>query len=160
MRHYARRPVIVGTIAISTLFPLSAMAQSGPVPAHAPRAAVSAVAPSPAAGGATTPEVHHGLLASLATRGGATIATARPPADPVSDGIIYGTLIGAGTGFALMAYMYNLCDGSCDAPEPAPMYLSAAAMGAAVGAVAGWAVDAARRSSGGRVAVGAVVTPK
>ena len=53
-----------------------------------------------------------------------------------------GAAIGAGTGLALMGWAYAQCDGSCDAPEPLPMYLMAGGFGAAVGGVVGWLVDA------------------
>src|SRR5687767_2345768 len=62
---------------------------------------------------------------------------ARPRPDSVANGIAAGALVGAGAGLALMAAMYAQCDGSCDAPEPGPMYLGAAAFGAGAGALVG-----------------------
>ena len=84
-----------------------------------------------------------------------------PPAkDSVANGIVIGAAIGAGTGFALMGWAYAQCDGSCDAPEPLPMYLQAGAYGAAVGSVVGWVIDASRKSTNRRVAVTGFALPK
>ena len=83
----------------------------------------------------------------------------RERADPVGNGIAAGALLGAGAGLAVMAAMYAQCDGTCDAPEPAPMYVGAAAFGAGAGALVGWLVDAARKSDS-RVRVTPVVTPR
>ena len=80
--------------------------------------------------------------------------------DPVSNGIGYGALIGAGAGAALIAVLYAQCDGTCDAPERAPMYASAMTVGAGAGAVAGWLVDRARHDTGRRVRIATLVTPR
>ena len=80
--------------------------------------------------------------------------------DPVSNGIAIGAAIGAGAGLALMGWAYAQCDGTCDAPEPLPMYLTAAGFGAAAGAVAGWLIDASRKSTDRRVAVDGFALPK
>ena len=79
--------------------------------------------------------------------------------DSVGNGIAAGALVGAGAGLALVAVMYAQCDGTCDAPEPAPMYLRTAALGAGAGALVGWLVDAARKSDN-RVRVTPVVMPR
>jgi hypothetical protein len=73
-------------------------------------------------------------------------------ADPVSDGITYGALIGAGAAITMIAISYANCDGTCDAPEPLPMYLTWAGFGAGVGALTGWLVAACTetRTSGSR----------
>jgi hypothetical protein len=76
--------------------------------------------------------------------------------DPVSDGIAIGALVGAATGGGLMAWAYAQCDGSCDAPEPAPMYLGAIGMGALVGGVTGWVIDRLHKGKGPS---GAIVAP-
>ena len=78
----------------------------------------------------------------------------------MGNGIAIGAAIGAGTGFALMGWAYAQCDGSCDAPEPLPMYLGAAGFGAAVGGVAGWLIDASRKSTNRRVDVNGFALPK
>jgi hypothetical protein len=84
-----------------------------------------------------------------------------PEGDPLADGIAIGALIGAGTGLGLMAWAYEQCDGSCDAPEPAPMYLMAGGMGAAVGGVVGFLVDKLRKNtSRRRVTFTAIATPR
>ena len=83
-----------------------------------------------------------------------------PKADRVGDGIAIGALIGAGTGLALMGWAYAQCEGSCDAPEPMPMYLAAGGFGAAVGGVVGWLIDATRKTTSQRVSVGGVVTAR
>ena len=80
--------------------------------------------------------------------------------DPVGDGIAIGAAIGAVGGLALMGWAYSQCDRGCDAPEPLPMYLTAAGFGAAAGAVAGWLVDASRKSTNQRVAVDGFALPK
>ena len=85
---------------------------------------------------------------------------APPGKDSVANGIAIGALIGAGTGFALMGWAYAQCEGSCDAPEPLPMYLAAGGFGAAVGGVVGWLVDASRKSTNHRVVVNAFALPK
>jgi len=85
---------------------------------------------------------------------------APPKADSVGDGIAIGALIGAGTGLGLMRWAYAQCEGSCDAPEPLPMYLSAGGFGAAVGGVVGWLIDATRKNTNQRVAIGAFAVPK
>jgi hypothetical protein len=59
-----------------------------------------------------------------------------------------------------MAWAYNQCDDTCDAPEPAPMYLMAGGVGAAVGSVVGLIIDKARKNTNQRVMVGGMVTPK
>jgi hypothetical protein len=76
--------------------------------------------------------------------------------DPVSDGIVIGSLIGVGTGFALMTAAYAACDGSCDAPAKGPMFLGAMGFGAGVGALTGWIIDKAHR---GKATVFPVVAP-
>jgi hypothetical protein len=85
---------------------------------------------------------------------------AAPARDSVADGIAIGAAIGAGTGFALMGWAYAQCDAGCDAPEPLPMFLGATGMGAAVGAVAGWVIDASRKSTNRRVSVDGFALPK
>ena len=85
---------------------------------------------------------------------------APPGKDSVGNGIAIGAAIGAGTGLALMGWAYAQCEGSCDAPEPLPMYLQAGGYGAAVGGVVGWLVDASRKSTNRRVAVNAFALPK
>ena len=87
-------------------------------------------------------------------------AQAPPGKDSVANGIVIGAAIGAGTGFALMGWAYAQCEGSCDAPEPLPMYLAAGGFGAAVGGVVGWLVDASRKNTNRRVAVNAFALPK
>jgi hypothetical protein len=88
------------------------------------------------------------------------VLAAPPKPDPLGNGIAIGAAIGAATGLGLMAWAYNQCEGSCDAPEPAPMYLMVGGFGAAVGGVVGWIVDAHRKNTNRRVAVGGVVEPK
>ena len=85
---------------------------------------------------------------------------ATPAKDSVANGIAIGATVGAGTGFALMAWAYAQCDAGCDAPEPLPMFLGAVGMGAAAGAVAGWVIDASRKNTNRRVAVDAFALPK
>jgi hypothetical protein len=80
--------------------------------------------------------------------------------DSVGNGIAIGVAIGAGTGLALMGWAYAQCDGSCDAPEPLPMYLGAGGFGAVVGGVVGWLIDASRKSTDRRVAVDGFALPK
>lgn len=79
--------------------------------------------------------------------------------DSVGNGIAIGALAGAGAGIALVAWMYAQCDGTCDAPEPGPMYLSTAALGAGAGALVGWLVDAARKNDN-RLRFSPVLTPQ
>ena len=81
-------------------------------------------------------------------------------ADSVGNGIAIGSAIGAGTGLALMGWAYAQCDGSCDAPEPMPMYLAAGGFGAAVGGVVGWLIDASRKNTSQRVTVAGTATAK
>ena len=83
-----------------------------------------------------------------------------PKADSVGNGIAIGAAIGAGSGLALMGRAYAQCDGSCDAPEPMPMYLAAGGFGAAVGGVVGWLIDASRKNTSQRIAIGAFAVPK
>jgi hypothetical protein len=87
-------------------------------------------------------------------------SSSAPKADPVGDGIAIGALIGAGTGLAFMGWAYAQCDDTCDAPEPAPMYLMAGGVSAAVGGVIGWLIDASRKNTNGRVSVAAAATPR
>jgi hypothetical protein len=84
----------------------------------------------------------------------------QPKPDPVGNGIAIGAAIGAATGLGLMRWGYAQCDGSCDAPEPMPMYLAAGSFGAAVGGVVGWLIDASRKNTSQRVAIGAYAVPK
>jgi len=86
-------------------------------------------------------------------------AAAASPDDPLANGIAIGAAIGTGTGLALMGWAYAQCNGTCDAPEPLPMYLMAAGMGAAVGGVAGFIVDKVRKNTNQRVTIGGAVTP-
>jgi hypothetical protein len=88
------------------------------------------------------------------------VLAAPPKSDPLGNGIGIGAAIGAATGLGLMAWAYNQCEGSCDAPEPAPMHLMAGGFGAAVGGVVGWIVDAARKTTNRRVVLGGVVAPR
>jgi hypothetical protein len=81
-------------------------------------------------------------------------------ADSVGNGIAIGAAIGAATGLSLMAWAYAQCEGSCDAPEPLPMYLMAGGVSAAVGGVVGWLIDASRKNTNQRVSVGGVVTAR
>jgi hypothetical protein len=125
---------------------------------------VGLFAPSPAAA-LPSDERHRPKVGSLAPE--IVMARAVPeaglqpaPADSVANGIAIGAVIGAGTGFALMGWAYSQCDAGCDAPEPLPMYLTAAGMGAAVGGVVGWIVDAARKNTNRRVAVDGFALPK
>ena len=104
--------------------------------------------------GSLAPEI----LTARAVPGAGSQAPA--PKDSVANGIAIGAAIGAGTGFALMGWAYAQCDGSCDAPEPLPMYLQAGGYGAAVGGVVGWLIDASRKSTNRRVAVNAFALPK
>jgi hypothetical protein len=90
---------------------------------------------------------------------GSAVPPAPPKADPLGNGIGIGAAIGAATGLSLMAWAYNQCDGTCDAPEPLPMYLMAGGFGAAAGGVVGWIVDAARKNTNRRVVIDGVVTP-
>ena len=89
----------------------------------------------------------------------AGILVQRKP-DSVANGVAIGALIGGATGLALMGWAYGQCDDTCDAPEPAPMYLMAGGVGAAVGAVAGLIIDKAKNSTSQRVTIGALVTRK
>ena len=122
-------------------------------------------APPPAAA-LPSDERHRHKVGSLAPE----IVTARavpdagtqpiPGKDSVADGIAIGAAIGAGTGFALMGWAYAQCDAGCDAPEPLPMYLTAGGMGAAIGGVVGWIVDASRKNTTRRVTVNGFALPK
>ena len=85
---------------------------------------------------------------------------AEPKPDSLANGVAIGALIGGATGLGLMGWAYAQCDGSCDAPEPAPMYLMAGGVGAAVGAVVGLFIDKVQKSTNQRVSVAGVVTPK
>ena len=44
-----------------------------------------------------------------------------------------------------MTAAYASCNDSCDAPDPIPMFLSAAGFGAGIGALAGFLVDKAHK---------------
>jgi hypothetical protein len=123
-------------------------------------------APAPVAA-QPSDERHHSKVGSLAPE----IFTSRalpdaglqtPPGlkDPVGNGIAIGAAVGAGTGLALMGWAYAQCDGSCDAPEPMPMYLAAGGFGAAVGGVVGWLVDASRKTTNRRVDVNGFALPR
>lgn len=79
--------------------------------------------------------------------------------DPVSDGITYGALIGAGFATSMMAVMYARCEEGCEAPARGPTFLTAAAAGGGIGAIVGWIIDAARKGRDTRVAVATTVTP-
>ena len=46
---------------------------------------------------------------------------------------------------ALMTAAYASCNDNCDAPDPIPMFLSAAGFGAGIGALAGFLVDKAHK---------------
>ena|SRR5688572_14853514 len=83
-----------------------------------------------------------------------------PKADPLGNGIGIGAAIGAATGLSMMAWAYNQCQDTCDAPEPLPMYLMAGGFGAAVGGVVGWIVDAHRKNTNRRVAIGGAIARK
>ena len=83
-----------------------------------------------------------------------------PKGDSVGNGIAIGAAIGAGAGLGLMGWAYAQCDGSCDAPEPMPMYLAAGGFGAAVGGVVGWLIDASRKNTSQRVTVAGTATAK
>ena len=128
----------------------------------------SAVLPSPAlaqtpAPGGTEPGVFRLRDAAVfdGERGRALLAAARQPqGDSVGDGITYGALIGAGFAVGMMAVMYARCDAGCEAPAEGPTFLMAAASGAGIGAVAGWIIDAARKSPDRRVTVAPVATPR
>ena len=91
---------------------------------------------------------------------GSAVPPAPPKADPLGNGIGIGAAIGAATGLSLMAWAYNQCNDTCDAPEPLPMYLMAGGFGAAVGGVVGWIVDAHRKNTNRRVAIAGLVAPK
>ena len=99
-----------------------------------------------------------GPIAAAVEARGRTLATAQGPADSVADGVGIGALTGAAAALGLMGYFYSKCRDTCDAPEPLPMYLSAAATSTGVGAVIGWIADAAHRSSTQRVVLGGAVT--
>jgi hypothetical protein len=104
--------------------------------------------------GSLAPEI----LTARAVPGAGSQAPA--PKDSVANGIAIGAAIGAGTGFALMGWAYAQCEGSCDAPEPLPMYLGAGGFGAAIGGVVGWLIDASRKNTNQRVAVTGFALPK
>jgi len=89
-----------------------------------------------------------------------TIGSAPRQADPVSNGVGIGMAIGAATGLGLMAWAYAQCNDICDAPEPLPMYLQAGGFGAAIGGVVGWLVDAHRKNTNRRVAIGGAIARK
>jgi hypothetical protein len=67
--------------------------------------------------------------------------------DPVGNGMAIGGLAGAGAAVALMTAAYASCNGSCDAPDPIPMFLTAAGFGAGIGVLAGFLVDKAHKGS-------------
>ncbi len=50
---------------------------------------------------------------------GSAVLPAPPKADPLGNGIGIGAAIGAATGLSMMAWAYNQCQDTCDAPEPA-----------------------------------------
>ena len=81
-------------------------------------------------------------------------------ADPVSNGIAIGAAIGAGAAITMVAIGYATCDGTCDAPEPLPMYLTWAAFGAGIGAATGWIVDSLRRNTNDRIDISVGAAPK
>jgi hypothetical protein len=89
-----------------------------------------------------------------------TVGSAPRKADPVSNGVGIGVAIGAATGLGFMAWAYAQCNDTCDAPEPLPMYLQAGGFGAAIGGVVGWIVDAHRKNTNRRVAIGGAIAPK
>jgi hypothetical protein len=91
---------------------------------------------------------------------GSAVPPAPPKADPLGNGIGIGAAIGAATGLSMMAWAYNQCQDTCDAPEPLPMYLMAGGFGAAVGGVVGWIVDAHRKNTNRRVAIGGAIARK
>ena len=133
---------------------LLALAVAGRVSAPAPAAALPSDERHQPKVGSPAPEIFT-ARAVLDTG-----AQAPPGKDSVANGIAIGAAIGAGTGFALMGWAYAQCDGSCDAPEPLPMYLSAGGFGAAVGGVVGWLIDASRKNTNQRVAVTGFALPK
>jgi hypothetical protein len=130
-------------------------------------AAATALSGGPVAASALPSDERHGpkvgSLAQPILEGRAGPDVQAPPplkADSVGNGIALGAAIGAGTGLALMGWAYNQCDGSCDAPEPMPMYLAAGGFGAAVGGVVGWLIDASRKNTNQRVTVAGTATAK
>ena len=127
---------------------LLALAVAGRISAPAPAAALPSDERHQSKVGSLAPEIF------TSRRRAGLPALRRPPGkDSVGNGIAIGAAIGAGTGLALMGWAYAQCDGSCDAPEPLPMYLGAGGFGAAVGGVVGWLIDASRKSTNRRVAV-------
>jgi hypothetical protein len=133
---------------------LLALAVAGRLSAPAPAFALPSDERQPLKVGSLAPE-------TVMTRALSEAASQAPlRKDPVSNGIAIGAAVGAGAGLALMGWAYAQCDGSCDAPEPLPMYLTAAGFGAAAGAVAGWLIDASRKSTDRRVAVDGFALPK
>jgi hypothetical protein len=89
-----------------------------------------------------------------------TVGSAPRKADPVSNGVGIGMAIGAAAGLGCMAWAYAQCNDTCDAPEPLPMYLQAGGFGAAIGGVVGWIVDAHRKNTNRRVAIGGAIARK
>ena len=133
---------------------LLAVAVAGLLCAPAPAAALPSDERHQSKVGSLTPEI----FTSRAVLDAGSQAPSRK--DPVANGIAIGAAIGAGTGLALMGWAYAQCDGSCDAPEPLPMYLQAGGYGAAVGGVVGWLIDASRKNTNRRVAVTGFALPK
>ena len=91
---------------------------------------------------------------------GSPAAVPQPKPDSLGNGVAIGALIGGATGLGLMGWAYNQCDDTCDAPEPAPMYLMAGGVGAAVGGVVGLIIDKMKKSTNQRVSVDGSVAPK
>jgi hypothetical protein len=133
---------------------LLALAVAGRISAPAPAHALPSDERYQSKVGSPAPEI---LVSRTLPEAGAQVPGR---SDPVGNGIAIGAAIGAGTGLALMGWAYAKCDAGCEAPEPLPMYLGAAAFGAAAGAVTGWLIDASRKSTGRRVAVDGFALPK
>jgi hypothetical protein len=99
------------------------------------------------------------LLLAHAIRDVPSVQSSQSDADPVSNGIAIGALVGAGTAVGFIAIMYAKCDEGCEAPAEGPTYLIAASAGAGIGALAGWIIDAARKGPRSRIGVMPVLTP-
>ena len=132
---------------------LLALAVAGRISAPATVAALPSDERYQSKVGSPSPEI-------FTTRAVPAAGAQAPGKDSVANGIAIGAAIGAGTGFAMMGWAYAQCDGSCDAPEPLPMYLAAGGFGAAVGGVVGWLVDASRKNTSHHVVVNAFALPK
>ena len=74
------------------------------------------------------------------------ITTLERRRDPTRNGVIAGAGVGAGVGGALFAYATAVDRNEID--EWAPFYLGIAAVSAGIGALVGWAIDAARSKPG------------